>query len=717
MEFIVTSSEIKNNEGAKLLFDNFKKIAFSRKGCCYYKYPIAGGQTTNIPDIVIADLEYGLCILEFYSHVMLNDITDITEDQWMMKGQQVDSPILKLEDYVTSLKAKYDKYRMLRGKVVVNYYVVFPLIKRSEFSKKFNEYDIISNCKFSDEMEGSYESYWEDKSNFYDNDIIECFISVTQNAGRLNDFTKINKGVTASNIGESIKLIDTKIAYLDKTQHAAAIQIPDGPQRIRGMAGTGKTIILTMKAAFLHSMYPEAKILYTFNTQSLYNQIKNLITKFYRENEETDPNWDNLLIMHSWGGKSKQGVYYRACINNAVEPKAFSSSCNLNDVCLDALRFPMAEEYDFVLMDEAQDFSPSFYQLIYRLTKYPKRIIFAYDELQSLSKIAISDTGDLFGHKPDGTNIVDFSEGTYENGIEMDFVLNKSYRNPLEVLMTAHAIGLGLYNKDGYMQVIDKREIWAGIGYEVISGDFTHAGEKIIIERPKANSVSLAAELYSGEKKSIECKVFNQRKEEINWIAESISNDIKNEKVEHNQIMVISLDTKNMLSFFSPLSEALQQRGIASIIPGVNVEKDKFGEKGYVTLSTVYKAKGNEAFIVYVMAFDYLYNFVDFVSARNTAFTSISRSKGWCRISGIGAKMQRAINEINLILKDVPRFQFCFPDSDKISRMLSQEENARRLMERKRGSQALSDLLAVESDAMDDLTEDQKIAIRKKLNL
>ena len=458
MQFIVTSSEIKEDVSVSDFFESLKITTSGRRGFCYYKYPVAGGFNSYLPDVTICDLEYGICIFSFCSFTTLQDINEVNDYEWEIRGQIEDSPILQMEDYVTNLKSKYEKYRLLRNKVKINFYVVFPAIKRSQFSQKFREYDIIENCIFSDELSLPYTSYFKEKSNFIDSDIKSLFLSVTQGAGRLNDFKRLIAGAKSDKIGDAIKLIDTKIAYLDNQQHAAAIQIPDGPQRIRGMAGTGKTIILTMKAAFLHSRYPDKKILYTFHTQSLYNQIRDLITKFYRETEEKDPNWNNLLIMHSWGGRAKEGVYSRACLKNSIEFLPFSRSglsSDLGYICSKALEQKINPEYDFVLMDEAQDFPPSFYQLIYKLTYDPKRIIFAYDELQSLNKLSISDTGDLFGYHIDGTKIVDFSKGSYEGNIEMDYVLYKSYRNPLEVLMTAHSIGLGLYNVAGYMQVIN----------------------------------------------------------------------------------------------------------------------------------------------------------------------------------------------------------------------------------------------------------------------
>lgn len=57
--------------------------------------------------------------------------------------------------------------------------------------------------------------------------------------------------------GDIIKKIEIEIANLDQWQKKAALEIVDGPQRIRGLAGSGKTIVLALKAAYLHSQFPE----------------------------------------------------------------------------------------------------------------------------------------------------------------------------------------------------------------------------------------------------------------------------------------------------------------------------------------------------------------------------------------------------------------------------------------------------------------------------
>jgi len=109
--------------------------------------------------------------------------------------------------------------------------------------------------------------------------------------------------------GRILEKIESEIATFDLEQKRAAIRIIDGPQRIRGLAGSGKTIVLAMKAARIHSEDPDAHILYTYWTKQLHDYVKRLITRFYREFADVDPDWTKIDIMHAWGGKeSKRGI-------------------------------------------------------------------------------------------------------------------------------------------------------------------------------------------------------------------------------------------------------------------------------------------------------------------------------------------------------------------------------------------------------------------------
>lgn len=127
-------------------------------------------------------------------------------------------------------------------------------------------------------------------------------------------------------MGATIKTLEAQIANLDKWQKNAAIESPDGPQRIRGLAGSGKTIILAMKAAYLHANDPDAKIAVTFNSRALYQQFKGLIRRFYYDQATDEPDWDKLLIIHAWGSDSSPGFYSTVSQSASISPMTFGAA-------------------------------------------------------------------------------------------------------------------------------------------------------------------------------------------------------------------------------------------------------------------------------------------------------------------------------------------------------------------------------------------------------
>ena len=717
MKAILSSSDIQKSS-EKLEFWNYlKKITIDENGYLYYKYPISGTTDKFIPDFSIIDLNRGICIIDLCGFPIEN-IYKADDVSWIIDDSEFPPLTHKLEDFVVGVENRLRTYREIRNKIQCQWYIYFPFIHKKAFSEKFGVKNI-ENFLFKDDSL-AYPSIWKNDSslNHYEKLV---FKSVIQGAGPINKYSNQIKDEKSEKIGQAIKLLDKKLALLDDKQHEAAIQIPDGPQRIRGLAGTGKTIILTMKAAYLHGRYPDRKILYTFHTQSLYNQIRDLITKFYRDFENNDPNWDNLLIMHSWGGKTtNEGVYYRTCLRNSIRSLGLNNTPygedSFDHVCKDVLKHKLIPEFDFSILDESQDFPASFFQLVYRITKSPKRIIFAYDELQTLGEIVTKNTIDLFGTDTQNKPLVDFSEGEYFGGIEMDFILKKTYRNPSELMLVAHGIGMGIYNQDGIMQIIEDKHTWESIGYILESGEL-EPGSNVVFKRPEENSISLVHECYSGKHPVLSVQVFKERIEEIDYIASEIKRLTVDEKVLPHNIVVISLDPSSHKALMPGLQSRLHELDIPSIIPGSGgVARDKFAEAGFVTLSTVFKAKGNEAFIVFVANFDFIYDYLEFVRSRNRAFTAITRTKGWCYITGFGEKMERAVIEIEKIRKNYPLLKFVYPDHEKVARQLSQEEYARRVAETKKAKLAIDNLLKIDKEAISKMSTEQLDALRGLLN-
>ena len=259
--------------------------------------------------------------------------------------------------------------------------------------------------------------------------------------------------------GAILKRLEQEIANLDQWQKAAAIGSPEGPQRIRGIAGSGKTVVLALKAAYLHAQNPTWTIVVTFYTRSLYQQFKDLIRRFTFEHLGDEPDWQKLRVMHAWGAGERDGVYKEIALNIGAEPRDFLYGQNsygrqnaFSGLCGELLAALQGQEkrplYDAVLIDEAQDLPESFFRLVYEFTRMPKRIIWAYDELQNLSETATPPPESLFGKDADGRPHVKLSGG----GAPQDIVLPICYRNTPWALTLAHALGFGIYRREGLVQ-------------------------------------------------------------------------------------------------------------------------------------------------------------------------------------------------------------------------------------------------------------------------
>jgi len=437
-----------------------------------------------------------------------------------------------------------------------------------------------------------------------------------------------------------------------------------------------------MKAALAHKDNKDFKILFLFNTQSMYNQITKYITDYYLNEAKTNPNWEKLDIFHAWGGKQKKGLYSHLCETYGIIPKTLSDTKHSKDALayiyqdLLAIKNKLEPMYDMVLIDEAQDFSPQIFETIYHITKKPKRIVWAYDEFQSLKELTVKEPEELFGKKEDGNPNMSAHEleGTYSGDIEKDFVLPNSYRNPRLNLMIAHGIGLGLYTNNACVPMKYRKD-WTSRGYQILEPDkpIFETNDNLVVKRPETNSKNILENLLKQQEKDEKSLVKYNHKNSINeellYVVNSIERLITKENVEPEEIIVITLDTKNSKDDLQFIRQRLVVKDIASCSPGFIETPDAFKEKGRVTLTTAYKAKGNEANVVFVINAqqaidDKTYN------ARNALFVSITRSRGWCLISGNGPTSLLLEKEYKDILQYYPKFRFTFPDEEAVNRRL-----------------------------------------------
>jgi len=474
--------------------------------------------------------------------------------------------------------------------------------------------------------------------------------------------------------------LEEEIALFDEQQKYAALSQLNGPQRIRGLAGSGKTIILCIKAAFLHLKYPEKKILYTFMTRSLYDYIQVLITRFYKLLGDGNlPDFDNSIhIRHAWGGRNLPGVYYDTCLANGIEPLSYNAARFNSDggdlfdyVCeqlLNELSGDLIKEYDYVLIDEGQDFKPRFYQLC-RAIVTDDCLVWAYDELQNVFNVNLQNTINTFENKfgAQGIDLAELQKNHPE--IENDIVLSKCYRNPREILVTAHAIGFGIYN-DLLIQSLENNDHWEDLGYEVISGN-CQENDNMVISRPQKNS-PLTISIYQDHAEILTLFSALSLSEETTWVCENIIEAINNQHLRPDDIIVISLDDRNARTYFSEIEKMLFTNDIYTNNLLTNSYNKGFFKDNCVTLSTVYRAKGNEAAMVFVIGCDVFENNLNKINMRNRVFTAFTRAKAWLRVSGIGIEDHSLVKEVQKVKENDFILKFKYKPAHIIQRDLAE---------------------------------------------
>lgn len=460
-----------------------------------------------------------------------------------------------------------------------------------------------------------------------------------------------------------VKALEEEIRRFDRDQRLCYMTEVFGPQRITGLAGSGKTVVLAMQAALAHLKNPEARIAVTFYTKSLYQHIKQLITRFYRQFDDRDPDWDNLRILHAWGGSVNEGLYHYSARIVGEQPLTLTQAVSFNpkrpfdEACTRLIKSgKVVPLFDYIFVDEAQDFPPSFLRLALKLA-VDEKLVIAYDIFQTIFDVEVPTAEVIFGTKENGEPLVAFEE---------DLVLHRCYRNPLEVLVCAHAIGFGLYS-NRVVQMLESKEHWEDFGYRWVSGAL-EGGSPVEVVRPPENSpISILAAAEGASLVTV--NTFTNITDEAVAIAECIERDIKEEGLSADDILVICADDRNSKGYFGVLISALSERGIRSHnMQDGSYSIKNFSEKDHVTLSTVYKAKGNEAVAVYVLGIDALFHSPD-ARSRNTIFTAMTRAKGWLWVSGIGASAEAFKVEVARAVANVPYLRFNYPNEQQLIRL------------------------------------------------
>lgn len=569
------------------------------------------------------------------------------------------------DEIYAKVEAKFKKHKFLfrRKNLIFNLNTVtYTMVPMKE----------IEECPLVNSVQEAIAFIEETKEEKFSDDKYTKILSGLQEAYGINthkergDVTEGTKAYAINQMAEQIEKYDSK-------QMDAILSDTTGIQRIRGMAGSGKTIVLARKAVELHTAHPDWDIVVTYSTRSLRDQLVSLISRFYAaKNDGAKYNDEKLRIMQSWGSASSRGVYYEVCLRHGISPmnvnEAKSKYGNgptlFSKICGDLLKSikEFQKMYDCILIDEAQDFDKNYLQLCLKILDENQRLVYAYDELQKLNEEAMPDPTQIFG-----------------KDIDHDTPLTVCYRNQGRAIVTAHAIGMGLYRKEGLLQLPSSPSVWEAIGY--VSDTPLVEGKEATLYRTKETSPEL---LKVNPDDIIQFFSYSKTNDMYKELLNMLKKDLEDEQLLPSDIMIIDMDTfdygKNRMRLSNIQSNLNDE---VAWDDNLNYQEEKeiykfnihtagaanpedFFRDDSVVYSSVRRAKGNETFMVYIVNAQKCVNSLRRRSDRNALFTAITRSKGWVRVLGYGEDMDTLNEEFEEIKKHNFKLYFEeYPDKEK----------------------------------------------------
>jgi len=625
-------------------------------GTLYIGYPVLSIDDGKIEfDAVLVSPTKGIVVFDLYTTG-----GNITGNSGITSAS-----VDRQEQLYAALFNRLNSFRELRrGRklvVEISTITINPLSAVLKQEDAYNEISIESLNKFIDQIPESHLS--QDQEQHLN--------AAIQRISNLKPQKKRDNITRPDSKGAIVKKIEEQIANLDLWQKRGSIEYVNGPQRIRGLAGSGKTVVIALKAAYLHVKRPDWNIAITFNSRALYQQFESLLTRFVYSQINDEPDWSKLHIMHSWGDSSKQGIYSLAALKVGTQYRDFTSASRLwgyttafGGACkevLDTLNNRDLNLFDMILIDEAQDLPVPFFRLIYRMVNSPRRIIWAYDDLQNLGDYKMPSAKDLFGLDDAGKPFVELKNEP--NFPQEDIVLPRCYRTPPKSLVVAHGLGFGIYHEP-IVQMFPDPDIWQRLGYKRMTGTLDF-GKKVELVRDPESIPEFFDRLFNTED-AITFRKFPTIVEQYAWISQEIKRLIEQEDLLCSDFLIVIPNTYKSKSIAASMLVALQKQGLSGRIPGVNSSRDALFAEDMIAVTHIYRAKGNEAPVVFVVDADYCNLGKDIRQKRNILFTAITRSRAWTYVCGTGEAFDGIVSEYEKVKKDKYALAFSYPEREAL---------------------------------------------------
>lgn len=367
--------------GERMLFQTLKDILPSDY-IVYYEPEVLGKR----PDFVIIGPDFGLLVLEVKDYTK-NTLYSLNHDEWTIRNSAgelftVKSPFRQAREYAFLIADHLKKDKNLLFwedsspgtlKFVYGFGVVFTRITQVDFVKNdlyhvieprfvlcrdeiAPDEDTFSTEEFIEKLLGMFTIHRKKPYRLTDSDI---------QAIRYHLFPEVRISAEYREpvyYQDQLLLSLHNIQAMDLHQENLSKSIGDKHRMIRGVAGSGKTIVLASRAKWLARNHPDWKILVLCYAIPLAQKLRQLIEQKLQEPEDLLDLIDQTNNQPTGINGTRVEVYnfhqwlMRKLNTRPDDLGLLLEKCKSNEVVL--------PRYDAILIDEGQDFEPEWLELI-----------------------------------------------------------------------------------------------------------------------------------------------------------------------------------------------------------------------------------------------------------------------------------------------------------------------------------------------------------------
>ena len=635
---VVGQDDIKNEAQARVAIAMLRLYGDSAAGFIYFE-PCTARSTYNPPDVLVCHPAVGLLVVEVKGF-FLSAIQKVEAGSLFIRLEGYNRPInafRQAEDTMFEIEDEIKRIvRKRRELPLCNFMVALPNIDESEMGLKGWD-KAIPNDKvlYKDQIESITrlekrvstlikESLVEShKDTPITADQVKVVKRVFGDSAVINENRPVRTGLPEKSLGSMIDELAVLEKHLSEEQiELSRLNVEGYPRLIRGVAGSGKTVILANMVARLinrkvsqpddmfqgPSSPPRIAVL-CFN-RALVQFIKRKIKdSYYQQTQGSLP--DCVTVTHFNGlmkELSDKGIWDYVPIDEMEDQAARSVKYGqqLEQFRKENPDWYQSILYDAIFIDEGQDLNVEDYQLLLGLVKPnpttgEKTIIIFYDDAQN-----------LYGRpRPNWKQIgIDVGRGDRAR------VMKECFRNTKEIIELAFNVLLG---SQAPQEIKVKTRTFADLNYLKQWGLVEEYGDKFMVK--------FAERTF----KKPEILKFSSRDAEKEWVSKEIVRLVVQENVRPEDILVLF----NSGKAFDGLAEQIRTNSIKGYIKpfGENPEKDQYlFRDDYLTLSTTRGAKGYDAHIVFLIGAD---QFTIDTTGRASFYVGATRAKTLLYISGL----------------------------------------------------------------------------------